>query len=94
MSRYCIYIDGFNVYYSLSNKQFRKYKWLNYRKLAESAVRSGDSIAAVYYFTTGKEKGVMPEWRLLKGSSIPMATARLTRSATLWVPSFRIMRLR
>ncbi|MBN1457296.1 MAG: NYN domain-containing protein [Sedimentisphaerales bacterium] len=53
MSRYCFYIDGFNVYYALQKKPaYHKYKWLNYRKLAESVIRSKDSIAGVFYFTT------------------------------------------
>jgi len=52
MNRYCFYIDGFNVYYSLNTRRFRKYKWLNYRKVAESAVPSGDAIVGVFYFTT------------------------------------------
>ena len=52
MSRYCFYIDGFNVYYSLNNPRFSKYKWLNYRKLAEIAVRKGDEVTAICYFTT------------------------------------------
>jgi hypothetical protein len=37
MSRYCFYIDGFNVYYALQkNPAYYKYKWLNYRNLDES----------------------------------------------------------
>lgn len=52
MSRYCFDIDGFNVYYSLNNPRFSKYKWLNYRKLAEIAVRKGDEVTAICYFTT------------------------------------------
>ena len=42
MSRYCIYIDGFNVYYALQQPSYRKYKWLNYRKLAESVIGNND----------------------------------------------------
>ncbi len=53
MSRYCFYIDGFNVYYALQrNPAYRKYKWLNYRKLAESVVYANDTIAGIFYFTT------------------------------------------
>jgi uncharacterized LabA/DUF88 family protein len=52
MARYCFYIDGFNVYYALQeNQSYHKYKWLNYRKLAESVIRAQDTIASVYYFT-------------------------------------------
>jgi uncharacterized LabA/DUF88 family protein len=53
MSRYCFYVDGFNVYYALEEKPaFHKYKWLNYRKLAESVVGAKDTIAGIFYFTT------------------------------------------
>ena len=60
MSRYCFYIDGFNVYHALNdirggqkrgNFPYRRYKWLNYRKLAESVIGSNDSINGIYYFT-------------------------------------------
>jgi len=51
MSRYCIYIDGFNVYYALQYPTYRKYKWLNYRKLAESVVGKNNRITGIFYFT-------------------------------------------
>jgi uncharacterized LabA/DUF88 family protein len=52
MNRYCFYIDGFNVYYSLNNRRFRKYKWLNYQKVAESIIKTDDIINKIFYFTT------------------------------------------
>lgn len=53
MSRYCFYIDGFNVYFALQKKPaYQKYKWLNYRKLAESVIGPKDSIEGIFYFTT------------------------------------------
>lgn len=52
MKRYCFYIDGFNVYYSLNNRRFCKYKWLNYRKLAEKIVGQSGTISRILYFTT------------------------------------------
>jgi len=52
MSRYCFYIDGFNVYYSLNTRRFQKYKWLDYRKVAERTVKAEDNIAGIFYFTT------------------------------------------
>ena len=52
MARYCFYIDGFNVYYALQEKpQYRKYKWLNYRRLAETVVQARDEITGIFYFT-------------------------------------------
>jgi len=52
MNRYCIYIDGFNVYYTLQEPQYRKYKWLNYRKLAESIIGQNGRITGIFYFTS------------------------------------------
>jgi uncharacterized LabA/DUF88 family protein len=40
------------VYYSLNTRRFRKYKWLDYRKVAESTARTGDSVIGIFYFTT------------------------------------------
>jgi uncharacterized LabA/DUF88 family protein len=51
MARYCIYIDGFNVYYALQELSYQKYKWVNYRKLAESVIGKNDQITGVFYFT-------------------------------------------
>jgi len=60
MHRYCFYIDGFNVYHALNKEQlrgkkgrfpYRKYKWLNYRKLAESVIGPKDQIEGIFYFT-------------------------------------------
>ncbi len=60
MSRYCFYIGGFNVYHALNDEPlitkkerfpYRKYKWLNYRKLAESVIGSKDEITGIFYFT-------------------------------------------
>ena len=67
MNRYCFYIDGFNVYHALNDRPYRpgaprvpenriypyrKYKWLNYRKLAESLIGERDHITDIVFFTT------------------------------------------
>ena len=51
MSRYCIYIDGFNVYYALKQPQYQQFKWLDYRKLAENSIGPNNKITGVFYFT-------------------------------------------
>ena len=58
MTRYCFYIDGFNVYHALNKKKYRKYKWLNYRSLAESVIGTKDAITGIFYFST------YAEWRI------------------------------
>ena len=53
MSRIVFFIDGFNLYHALiSNPKYRKYKWLNYSKLAECFVHSKDQIVKIFYFTS------------------------------------------
>ena len=50
--RVLCYIDGFNLYFGLREKNWRRYYWLNVHKLAESFLRPGQRLEAVRYFTT------------------------------------------
>lgn len=56
MARFCFYVDGFNVYYSIQQFALRyktpKYKWLNYQDLAKSSIGNKDTIEAIYYFSS------------------------------------------
>ena len=45
------YVDGFNLYYGLRSKGWRRYYWLDVRRLAENLLRPGQSLVAVRYFT-------------------------------------------
>lgn len=63
MARVAFLIDGFNLYHALNYSpvrnrstdpyRYRKYKWLNLRRLAETytAITPGDSVESIYYFT-------------------------------------------
>jgi len=52
MNRHFFYIDGFNVYHTLNdNPSYRKYKWLDYSKLAKSVVGAYDKVESLFYFT-------------------------------------------
>ena len=46
------YIDGYNVYYGLRQKGFRRYYWLDYRALANAFVHPHQILARVKYFTS------------------------------------------
>lgn len=46
------YIDGYNVYYGLRQKGFRRFYWLDYRSLAETFLWPGQVLAHVKYFTS------------------------------------------
>ena len=59
MSKVVAFIDGFNLYHALDHfeagsdhRRFRKYKWLNLRKLANMFVFGRDTLEEVLYFTT------------------------------------------
>ena len=45
------YIDGFNLYYGMRSKGWRRYYWLDLNRLAERLLRPGQTLAGVRYFT-------------------------------------------
>ena len=49
--RVAVYIDGFNLYYGLKSKGWRRYYWLDMRRMAENLLRPGQELALVRYFT-------------------------------------------
>ena len=50
--RVAVFVDGFNVYHFLDKTPgLKKYKWLNYRRLAEHFCLVDSIIDSVYYFT-------------------------------------------
>ena len=51
MHRSIVYIDGFNLYYGLKSKGWRRYYWLDIHKIALSILRPHQKLTAVKYFT-------------------------------------------
>lgn len=51
MQRVTVYIDGLNLYYGLKSKGWRRYYWLDLRRLAVNLLRPGQRLVAVRYFT-------------------------------------------
>ena len=49
--RVSVYVDGFNLYYGLKSKGWRRYYWIDMRRLAENLLLPGQVLAAVRYFT-------------------------------------------
>jgi len=45
------YIDGFNFYYGLKSKHWRKYYWLDIVKFCESFLKPNQTLNSVLYFT-------------------------------------------
>lgn len=51
IQRVSVYIDGFNLYYGLRSKGWRRYYWLDLRRLAEKLLISNQHLVIVRYFT-------------------------------------------
>jgi uncharacterized LabA/DUF88 family protein len=51
VKRVITYIDGFNLYYGLKSKGWRRYYWLDPRQLGTQLLRPGQELAATKYFT-------------------------------------------
>ena len=51
MQRVMIYVDGFNLYFGLRSKGWRRYYWLDLRRLAENLIRPNQRLIAVRYFS-------------------------------------------
>lgn len=46
-----MYVDGFNFYYGLKNKPWKKYYWLDTIKFFESMLRDNQELIEVHYFS-------------------------------------------
>lgn len=57
MQRVTVFIDGFNLYYGLRAKGWRRYYWLDVRRLSERLLRPHQRLVEVHYFTAS----VVPE---------------------------------
>ena len=53
--RVAVYVDGLNLYYGLKSRGWRRYYWLNLRRLAENLLRPGQRLVTVRYFTARVE---------------------------------------
>ncbi len=52
MERVIVYIDGFNLYFGLSDKGWRRYLWLDLPQLSRSLLGPHQDLVATKYFTT------------------------------------------
>lgn len=51
MTRIIAYIDGFNLYFGLKSKGWKKYYWLNLMGLVRSLLKPGQTLVEAHYFT-------------------------------------------
>jgi len=51
MERMIVYIDGFNLYFGLCDRGWRRYLWLDLPALASKLLKPGQTLVATKYFT-------------------------------------------
>ena len=44
MSRVIVYIDGFNLFFGLRSKGWRKYYWLDFARLAQTLIKPAQQL--------------------------------------------------
>jgi len=52
VSRVIAYVDGFNLYFGIKSKQWRRYYWLDVAALATVYLKPGQRLMETHYFTT------------------------------------------
>jgi uncharacterized LabA/DUF88 family protein len=52
VARVIAYIDGFNLYFGLKSKGWKRYYWLDLPALAGKFLRSGQTLEKTHYFTS------------------------------------------
>jgi uncharacterized LabA/DUF88 family protein len=52
MSRVNVYVDGFNLYFGLKSKGWRRHFWLNLVALSHSLLKPNQHLGNVHYFTS------------------------------------------
>jgi uncharacterized LabA/DUF88 family protein len=52
MTRVFVYVDGFNLYFGLKSKGWRRHYWLDLAKLSGALLKPGQRLETVHYFTS------------------------------------------
>jgi len=52
MERVIAYVDGYNLYYGLRSKGWKRFYWLNIQKLAQQLLNPEQTLVQTKYFTT------------------------------------------
>jgi len=51
MKRVIVYIDGFNLYYGMKARGWKRYYWLDVKRLAENLLKPDQQLMEIKYFT-------------------------------------------
>ena len=70
MSRVIVYVDGFNLYYGLRERRWRRYYWLNIHKLANNLLKPNQHLITVRYFTARISASSDNTWKKKKRQTI------------------------
>jgi len=52
MTRVCVYVDGFNLYFGLKSKGWRRHYWLDLATLSSALLKPSQQLKTVHYFTS------------------------------------------
>jgi len=52
MERVIAYVDGYNLYYGLRSKGWKRFYWLNIQQLIQQLLKPDQTLSGVKYFTT------------------------------------------
>lgn len=52
MKRVIVYVDGFNLYFGLRSKHWRRYYWLDLVALGNALIKPDQTLEQVHYFTS------------------------------------------
>jgi uncharacterized LabA/DUF88 family protein len=75
--RVAMYVDGFNLYYGMRTKGWKRYFWLDLVAVASSFLNTGQELAAVHYFTSRiRDDGGNAQDRLRQTTYIDALVAR------------------
>ena len=64
--RVAVYVDGLNLYYGLKSRGWRRYYWLDLRRLAERLLRPGQRLEMVRYFTARFQPSAFDPYRHIR----------------------------
>ena len=61
--RAIVYVDGFNLYYGLKSKNYKRYYWLDIEQLGQRFLRGRCVLSRVKYFTADIKAGTNKHYR-------------------------------
>ena len=90
-NRIVAYIDGFNLYFGLKEKGWRKYYWLNLNLLVQNLLKPGQQLIQTKYFTARISLGDKdaPHW-LREKMEAKRRRQAIFLEALKTLPNFRI----